>query len=301
MGALHELGEQGGWPLTMFLTSDAEPFWGGTYFPKEERYGRPAFVRVLNEVARIYRDEQDKVRQNADVLKDRLKPRAGMTPAAPPPEAMLADLAPPPGAGGRSGEWRHQGRAEIPAAAVLPASCGARACASGSPNPLEAVDLTLTQIAQGGIYDHLGGGFARYSVDERWLVPHFEKMLYDNAQLIEMMTQGVARDEVAALCAAHRGDGRLAAARDGRVPKAAASPRRSTPTARARRASSMCGSLAEIEDVLGRDDAKLFAEIYGVTADGNFEGHNILNRLGAIELRDAETEARLAAMRDEAA
>ena len=61
MGALHELGEQGGWPLTMFLTSDAEPFWGGTYFPKEARYGRPAFVRVLNEVARIYRDEPDKV------------------------------------------------------------------------------------------------------------------------------------------------------------------------------------------------------------------------------------------------
>ena len=74
MGALHELGEQGGWPLTMFLTSDAEPFWGGTYFPKEQRYGRPAFVSVLNEVARVYRDEPDKVKQNADVLKDRLKP-----------------------------------------------------------------------------------------------------------------------------------------------------------------------------------------------------------------------------------
>src|SRR4030065_208355 len=76
MGALHELGEQGGWPLTMFLTSDAEPFWGGTYFPKDERYGRPAFVRVLNDVARIYRDEKDKVRQNADVLKDTLRPRS---------------------------------------------------------------------------------------------------------------------------------------------------------------------------------------------------------------------------------
>ena len=65
MGALHALGEQGGWPLTMFLTSEAEPFWGGTYFPKEERFGRPPFVRVLNEIARIYRDEKDKVRQNA--------------------------------------------------------------------------------------------------------------------------------------------------------------------------------------------------------------------------------------------
>ena len=93
MGALHELGEQGGWPLTMFLTSDAEPFWGGTYFPKDERYGRPAFVRVLNEVARIYRDEQDKVRQNADQLKARLKPQRRSGDAAPPPVSMLADLA----------------------------------------------------------------------------------------------------------------------------------------------------------------------------------------------------------------
>ena len=207
MGALHELGEQGGWPLTMFLTSDAEPFWGGTYFPKEERYGRPAFVRVLNEVARIYRDEQDKVRQNADVLKDRLKPqRRGIDAAAPPPEAMLDRS--------RAAVWCRRSIRCMAASGARrnfrsrssSSSCGARACATGSPHPLEAVDLTLTQIAQGGIYDHLGGGFARYSVDERWLVPHFEKMLYDNAQLIELMTRGVARDEVAALrrCASRR-------------------------------------------------------------------------------------------------
>ena len=133
MGALHELGEQGGWPLTMFLTSDAEPFWGGTYFPREERYGRPAFVRVLNEVARIYRDEQDKVRQNADTLKDRLKPRArGPGGAA----AERSDAGRPgaaPGAGGRSGDGRHQGRAEISASAVLESAVARRACASVSP------------------------------------------------------------------------------------------------------------------------------------------------------------------------
>ena len=69
MGALHALGEQGGWPLTMFLTPDAEPFWGGTYFPKEARFGRPAFVQVLRQVARIYREDQGKVRQNADALR----------------------------------------------------------------------------------------------------------------------------------------------------------------------------------------------------------------------------------------
>ena len=214
MGALHELGEQGGWPLTMFLTSDAEPFWGGTYFPKEARYGRPSFVRVLNEVARIYRDEQDKVRQNADVLKDRLKPQRRHDAGAPPPEAMLAELAPrlvqavDPMHGGIRGAPKFP----QPQFFGLLWRAGLR---FGLPHPLEAVDLTLTQIAQGGIYDHLGGGFARYSVDEQWLVPHFEKMLYDNAQLIEMMTAGLARAEVAALCAAHRRDHRLAHARDG--------------------------------------------------------------------------------------
>ena len=170
----------------------------------------------------------------------------------------------------------------------------------GLPHPLEAVELTLTQIAQGGIYDHLGGGFARYSVDEQWLVPHFEKMLYDNAQLVEMMTQGLARDEVAALRAPHRRDDLLAAARD---------DRRGDQSQGGGFASSLDAdsegeegkfyvwSLAEIEETLGADDSKLFADVYGVTADGNFEGHNILNRLDSIELRDAETETRLAAMR----
>src|SRR6185295_15069911 len=93
MGALHELGEHGGWPLTMFLTSEAEPFWGGTYFPKDARYGRPSFVRVLNEVARIYREEPGKVRQNAELLKQRLQPGRRSEGGEPPSEAMLADLA----------------------------------------------------------------------------------------------------------------------------------------------------------------------------------------------------------------
>jgi uncharacterized protein len=294
MGALHELGEQGGWPLTMFLTSDAEPFWGGTYFPKEERYGRPAFVRVLNEVSRIYREEQDKVRRNANMLKDRLKPRPRGTGAAPPNEMTLADLAlrlaqavDPLNGGIRDAP-------KFPQAQFfnLLWRAGLR---FGLANPREAVDLTLTHIAQGGIYDHLGGGFARYSVDERWLVPHFEKMLYDNAQLIDMMTEAwrenksplyaqrieetigwLLREMVVA-------DGGFASSLDA--------------DSEGEEGKFYVWSLAEIEDVLGAADAKLFAKIYDVTAEGNFEGHNILNRLGVIDLRDAGTEARLAAMR----
>jgi uncharacterized protein YyaL (SSP411 family) len=295
MGALHELGEQGGWPLTMFLTSDAEPFWGGTYFPKEERYGRPAFVRVLNEVARVYRDEQDKVRQNADALKDRLRPRPGGAGALPPSEVSLADLA------GRLVQAVDPVHGGIRGAPKFPQvqfftllwRAGLR---FGLPDQLEAVNLTLTHIAQGGIYDHLGGGFARYSVDERWLVPHFEKMLYDNAQLIDLMTEAW-RETKSPLYAERieetidwlmremtvEGGGfasSLDADSDGEEGKF------------------YMWSIAEIEEVLGPDNAKLFAATYDVTEAGNFEGHNILNRLGAIPLADDETETRLAAMRE---
>jgi hypothetical protein len=295
MGALHELGEQGGWPLTMFLTSDAEPFWGGTYFPREERYGRPAFVRVLNEVARIYRDESHKVRQNADVLKDRLSPRRRGAGTGPPSETMLEGLtarlvqAVDPANGGI------RGAPKFPQAQFFQLlwRAGLR---YGRPHALEAVNLTLTHIAQGGIYDHLGGGFARYSVDERWLVPHFEKMLYDNAQLIEMLTEAwrETKDPLYAL----------------RIEETVGWLTREMIVDGGGFASSLDAdsegeegkfyvwSLPAIEEILGADDAKLFAEIYDLTAEGNFEGHNILNRLGAIELRDAETESRLATMRE---
>jgi uncharacterized protein len=295
MAALHELGEQGGWPLTMFLTSDAEPFWGGTYFPKESRYGRPAFEQVLKEIARIYREEQGKVRQNADALKDRLAPKfeeGGLD--AIPGDAALNDLARrllqlvDPTHGGIRGApkfpqvqffnflWR----------------AGLR---YGLPNPLQAVELTLAHIAQGGIYDHLGGGFARYSVDERWLVPHFEKMLYDNALLLELMTEAW-RETKSPLFAM-------------RVSETVDWLLREMVTEEGGFASSLDAdsegeegkfyvwSLAEIEEVLGPEDAKSFAEVYDVTPEGNFEGHTILNRINSLELRDAATEARLTLMR----
>jgi len=294
MGALHALGEQGGWPLTMFLTSDAEPFWGGTYFPKEERYGRPAFVRVLNEVARIYRDEKDKVQQNADVLKERLAPRGGGS-GAPPSEARLIELA------SRLVQAVDPVHGGIRGAPKFPQPqffgflwhAGLR---YGLPHTREAVDLTLTQIAQGGIYDHLGGGFARYSVDERWLVPHFEKMLYDNAQLISMMTEAW-RETKSPLYAARIEETVDWLLREMTVEGGAFASSLDADS-EGEEGKFYVWSLAEINDVLGPEDAKLFAEVYDVTAEGNFEGHNILNRLGAIELRDAETETRLASMRE---
>jgi uncharacterized protein YyaL (SSP411 family) len=293
MGALHELGEQGGWPLTMFLTSAAEPFWGGTYFPKEQRYGRPSFVSVLNEVARIYREEPDKIRQNADVLKDRLKPSHKVSASAPPSEEALADLARrmvqaiDPVNGGIRGAPKFP----QPQFFGLLWRAGLR---YGLVNPLEAVNLTLTHIAQGGIYDHLGGGFSRYSVDERWLVPHFEKMLYDNAQLVELMTES-CREQKSRLF-----EQRIAETIDWllreMVVEGGGFAASLDADSEGEEGKFYVWSLAEISKTLG-EEAGFFAEIYGVTADGNFEGHNILNRLGSIELRDEATERRLAEMR----
>jgi uncharacterized protein len=293
MAALHELGEQGGWPLTMFLTSDAEPFSGGTYFPKQARYGRPAFVHVLKEIARVYRDEQGKVKQNADALKQSLAPKFDAATDAGLSEKALTDLAPrllqlvDPTHGGI------RGVPKFPQAQFFNFlwRAGLR---YGLPNPLEAVALTLTHIAQGGIYDHLGGGFARYSTDERWLVPHFEKMLYDNALLLELMTEVWretkspllalrARDTVDWLLREMRSEGAFASSLDA--------------DSEGEEGKFYVWSAAEIEDVLGPDNAQLFAEIYDVTPGGNFEGFNILNRINSLKLHDQTTEARLTLMR----
>jgi len=294
MAALHQLGEQGGWPLTMFLTPDAEPFWGGTYFPPQDRYGRPAFVSVLNTVARVYRDEPHKVRNNAEALKQALKPKPPKGDVARLNDATLQDLA-----------RRFLG-------AVDPAQGGLRGAPKfpqtqffeflwraglryGFANAQDAVNLTLTHIAQGGIYDHLGGGYSRYSVDERWLVPHFEKMLYDNALLVDLMTESW-REGKSPLFAQRIAETIDWLTRE-MVTDGGAFAASLDADSEGVEGKFYVWRLAEITAVLGAEDAKLFAQVYDVTASGNFEGQTILNRLGAIELRDEETETRLAEMR----
>jgi uncharacterized protein YyaL (SSP411 family) len=296
MAALHELGEQGGWPLTMFLTSDAEPFWGGTYFPREARYGRPAFVQVLKEIARVYRDEQGKVRQNADALKNRLAPKFDESgPDAIPGDAALADLTRrvlqlvDPTHGGI------RGAPKFPQVQFFNFLWRA-GLHYGLPNPLEAVTLTLTHIAQGGIYDHLRGGFARYSVDERWLVPHFEKMLYDNSLLLELMTE-VWRETKSPLLAARARETVDWLLRE-MVTEEGGFASSLDADSEGEEGKFYVWSLGEIVEVLGQEEARLFAEIYDVTPEGNFEGHNILNRINTLEYGDAATEARLTLMRE---
>ena len=170
----------------------------------------------------------------------------------------------------------------------------------GLPDPLQAVTLTLSHIAQGGIYDHLGGGFARYSVDERWLVPHFEKMLYDNALLLELMTE-VWRETKSPLLAMRASETVDWLLRE-MVTEEGGFASSLDADSEGEEGKFYVWSFAEIEEVLGADtsvqDARLFAEIYDVTREGNFEGQNILNRINSLELRDAATEAGLAEMRE---
>jgi len=298
MAALHALGEQGGWPLTMFLTPDGAPIWGGTYFPKVARYGRPAFVDLLEEVARVFRDEPATVAQNREALMARLR--------APPASGRLVlDRALLDAAAFRLGGLVDRSQGGVRGAPKFPQAplfsfLWRSALRTGDAGLREAVLVTLRTIAQGGITDHLGGGIARYSVDDRWLVPHFEKMLYDNAQIVEAMTWAWLGSPPGS------GDAVLLA---GRVAETISWLDREMSVDGDAFAASIDAdsddhegrfytwSHAEVMEVLGPEDGALFAAVYDVTAQGNFEGGNILNRLGAMEARDAATEARLATAR----
>jgi len=294
MSALHHLGEHGGWPLTMFLTPNGEPFWGGTYFPKSARYGKPAFVDLLREVERVFRQEPQSVEQNRSALMARLaesaRPAGRVTIAAAELDRaadQLVRMIDPVNGGMR-------GAPKFPQAMMLEflwrageRTSTARYCA--------AVELTLSRICEGGIYDHLAGGFSRYSVDERWLVPHFEKMLYDNALLLEL------------LALAHLRSGNDLFARRARETVTWLGREMTTQEgafcasldadSEGEEGKFYVWSLDEVSATLGQEDAAFFATHYEVTALGNFEGHNILNRLKHVT-RSVEDEQRLAALRE---
>jgi uncharacterized protein len=177
MDAVVALTGQGGWPLTVFLTPGGEPFFGGTYFPPEPRHGLPSFRQVLRAVADAYRERPEDVAAQAEALVGALRRRAEVEPSREPlTEGVLAE-AEAVLLGQLDPRWGGFGQApKFPPASVLEFLLRRRA--------LEPVRLTLDGMAAGGMHDLVGGGFHRYSVDARWLVPHFEKMLYDNALLV---------------------------------------------------------------------------------------------------------------------
>lgn len=307
MSALHLLGQQGGWPLTMFLTPDGEPFWGGTYFPKEPNYGRPGFIQVLEEVARIFREEPQKVDKNRKALVAALAEQSATArpgePTAQVPLIVAEKLLPMMDAENGGIE----GAPKFPQVPILGLLWRAH-LKTGRADFSQAVTRALDHMSEGGIYDHLGGGYARYSVDEFWLAPHFEKMLYDNALLIDLLTT-VWQETRKPLYARRVRETIEWIAREmvveGGAEQGASSSRSEAQTNKAFAASLDADSEgvegkfyvwseAEIDNLFTPAEADLFKAAYNVSAEGNWEETNILNRLARADLPlTAEEEAAL--------
>jgi hypothetical protein len=173
----------GGWPMSVWLTPDLKPFYGGTYFPPTSRWGRPGFVEILQEIARVWREERGKVEQSAASILDRLRTFGAAAPGTSVPGTDVLDAAVREfwaAFDRRRGGFGDAPKFPRPSELLFLLREHAR---TGAPEPRDMVLVTLRAMALGGMRDHLGGGFHRYSVDGDWRVPHFEKMLYDQAQL----------------------------------------------------------------------------------------------------------------------
>jgi uncharacterized protein len=291
--ALALMGEQGGWPLTMFLTPDGEPFWGGTYFPPDQRWGRPGFPQILDAMSGAYARDRDKVAKNVVALREALqklgRPERGGAIAAElldrVAERLLRETDQLNGGIGSAPKFPQTGVLELLWRAWK---------RTAQPPYRDAVVKALDAMCQGGIYDHLGGGFARYSTDARWLVPHFEKMLYDNAELVDLMT--LVWQETKSSLYRERVDETL-----GWVSREMVTPEGGFASSLDADSEHEEGkfyvwSEGEIDAVLG-ERAGMFKRFYDVTAQGNWEEKNILNRSKAPERAADATERELAACR----
>jgi len=275
MDAVQTMTGQGGWPLTVFLTPDGRPFFGGTYFPKEPRHGMPSFRELCRAVDEHWREHRDDVTSQAERLTEAVARSNGLeAEGVPGPEvldaarAALVDQHDP--------EWGGFGRApKFPQTMSLELLLAAHAHRP-DPDLLAVVTTSLDAMASGGVYDHLGGGFARYSVDVFWMVPHFEKMLYDQALLARvylhawLATGEVRYRQVLAevvgyvLTDLRHPDGGFFAAEDA--------------DSEGEEGRFYLWRPEAIREVLGDEAAETAMAWYGVTPQGNFEGSNILHR-----------------------
>ena len=304
MTAVQMMTGRGGWPLSVFLTPDLKPFFGGTYFPPEDLHGMPGFKTVLHRVAEVWREQPDDVVDNAQRMVEALRANVAPEPSRTGvPDASVLFAA--------AGELREQfdtqwggfgGAPKFPPSGAI-ALLLRQYARSGDAMLLYMVTVTLDRMAQGGMYDQLGGGFHRYSVDAMWLVPHFEKMLYDNALLTRVYLEAwqatgrepyrevaagildyVIRDMTDARGGFHSAEDADSEGEEGKF---------------------YVWQPGEIKAVLGEEDGELFCRYYGVSEEGNFEGHNILtaprdpaSRLGATTLTTEQWRDRLARSRE---
>ena len=291
--ALALMGQQGGWPLTMFLTPEAEPFWGGTYFPLEPRFGRPGFKEVLRLIEQTYRNDREKVDKNRTALVEALQGLAKSKPGEAVTDVQTENMA---RALLREVDGRHGGvggAPKFPQCSMLELLWRSY-LRTESLLMKTAVTLSMERMCQGGIYDHLGGGFARYSTDERWLAPHFEKMLYDNAQLLDLLCH-VWQETGEPLFAARAAETVAWVLREMRTGEGAFASALDADS-EGEEGKFYVWNEAEIDDALG-PDAAYFKAVYDVSAHGNWEGKTILNRLLPPGTDEAPDEARLARLR----
>ena len=302
MAAVQAMTGGGGWPMSVFLTPEGRPFYGGTYFPDEPRHGMPSFRQVLEGVDRAWRQDREQVEAAGGRLVAGLVEGARLAAGSDDPTDELLDTAtaaidasfdPVNGGWGRAPKFPQPMTIEY----LL-----RRHLATGDDRPLAIARRSLDAMADGGIHDQLGGGFHRYSTDAAWLVPHFEQMLYDNAQLARVYLHAwqVTRDpmylEVATgtfdymIRELTTADGAFAASQDADTNGV--------------EGATFVWRPAELAEALGAD-AELFAATYDVTESGNWEGVSILRRVaadadlaGRLGLESAEVAARLASARD---
>ncbi|MBI4912457.1 MAG: thioredoxin domain-containing protein [Acidobacteria bacterium] len=265
MDAVQTLTGRGGWPMSVWLTPELEPFFGGTYFPPREARGMPGFLALLQRIAQLWAERREDLLEQASELTDALRRQTSLRPGPSLPKAevfqkALADLRasfdPRWGGFGGAPKFPQQMAVEL----IL---------RRGAPEDQAMVERTLMGMWEGGIFDHLGGGFSRYSVDHQWLIPHFEKMLYDNAQLAQVYLlahqatgepryAAVARETLAYLLRDLRdGAGGFHSSEDADSEGVEGKFYVFTPI--------------EVSKVLGEGDGAFFCEAFGITAEGNFE------------------------------
>ncbi|MBN2839992.1 MAG: thioredoxin domain-containing protein [Coriobacteriia bacterium] len=310
MKAVQAMTERGGWPMSVFLTPEREPFYGGTYFPDTPRHGMPSFTQVLERISKLWRSQREEVASAGTRLSAALAGSEGVT-AHPSDNALDRDVL-GDAASGLSRSFDHVnggwgGAPKFPQPAVMEFLLR-RHLATGDSSLLAMVTRTLDAMARGGIYDQLGGGFHRYATDAIWLVPHFEKMLYDNAQLARLYLHAwlvtgseryrriteetldyVVREMLDASGGFYSAQDADSEGEEGRF---------------------FVWTKGQVLQALeGRserplDDAELFCAVYGVTESGNFEGSNTLSLVGPTAQAASEfgsgvvdVESRLAAAR----
>jgi len=286
MNAVQMMTGQGGWPMTMFLTPEGVPFYGGTYFPPIDRFNMPGFPRVLASVAEAFRSQPDQVASTATAMLGELR-RVGLAEQS---RELLTDEVLDSAFRRISANYDRTnggfgGAPKFPPAMNLEFFLH-RHYRKASTEALEMVEHTARKMAEGGMYDQLGGGFHRYSVDAKWLVPHFEKMLYDNALLSRMYLHlyQVTKDPAARRIAEETLDYVVREMTDAGGGFYSSQDADSE----GEEGKFFVWSRHEILDVLGEHDGSLFCDFFDVTEGGNFEGQNILHITASI----ADTAAR---------